>query len=142
MDLYSAIKKWYLYGILFIASIAWLAILFQYLPHYDIHNFDLTNVTAIRITDRGILGNSEKKIEDVETVKAFARLLYNSTKIDKDDAILRISQGACDVELFYRNKTTSTIRLVKTLNRGVITSGQHCYRSDSLLSLTIRTLRQ
>ena len=99
-------------------------------------------MTEIKISDRGLLGNGKKKIKNHEDIQRFAHLLKNSIKVDQSEANLKLNQGLCDVELVDKNKSIQAVTIVKTLNGGIITSGQHCYRSDSILSLILRTLNQ
>ncbi|MCU0404872.1 MAG: hypothetical protein MUE99_10035 [Chitinophagaceae bacterium] len=136
------IKSWSVLVIISIVLIGWILVEFQSLPHFDIHNFDLTNVTEIKISDRGLVGNGKKEIEDRETVQKFTGLLKSSTKLSRSEAKLKLNHGLCDVQLVDINKNIlASISVVKTLNGGIITSGQHCYRSDSILSLIINNLK-
>ena len=135
-------KHWFVSVILSIVLLGWAIVGFQSLPHYDIHNFDLSTVTEIRISDRGLLGNDEKAIEDHETIQTFEHLFKKSIAVDQSEVNLKLNHGLCDVELIYKNGSTKAITVVKTLNGGIITSGQHCYRSDSVLSMIISKLKQ
>jgi hypothetical protein len=142
MNINRAKKNWFVLVILSIILFGGIIVVFQSMSNYDIHNFDLSNLTEIRISDRGLLGNTKKVIEDHETVESFVHLLKSSIKVDQSEANLKLNQGLCDVELVYKNNSIKAVSIVKTLQGGIITSGQHCYRSDSILSMIIRTLKE
>jgi hypothetical protein len=137
------LKKWFILVVLSIVFVGWMIVALQSSPHYNIHNLDFSKVIGIKISDKGLLGNGQKEIEDSETVQKFTRLLKSSTKVSQSEANLKLNQGLCDVDLVDINKDIlASVTVVKTLNGVIITSGQHCYRSDSTLSLIINILKQ
>jgi hypothetical protein len=112
-------KNWWALAILSIVFVGLMTLIFQSLPFYDIHNFDLSQIKEIKISDRGLIGNGQKEIKDGETVEKFAYLLKVAAKIKQSNANLKINQGLCDVELVYKNNSTKAITIVKTINGGI-----------------------
>jgi len=94
----------------------------------------------MKIYDRGLLGNDKVEIKDVETIQKIGNLINSSTNISDADANLKINRGLCMLDIVFRDDKITEINVVTTVTGGIITSGQFCYRSDSLLSIIIQEL--
>ncbi len=105
-------------------------------PSLDLNNLRSSDITYIKIYDRGILGNDSLYIKDKDKLTVLSNLIISSTKIDFDSINTKANQGLCMITLKLRTEETRTFEMVNTsFSGGILSSGHYYYRNDSLLNV-------
>lgn len=105
-------------------------------PKLDINNLVRDEIVAIKIEDRGILGNDSLEIIEKAKVAELINLITSSKKVGRDSIKFKASHGLCELKLRFKNKEEINLTLTKTtFSGGILVSGSYCYRNDLLLKV-------
>lgn len=129
-------KRTFQATVLVIILLAFVYHLTGYSANYDLMNIRRSEINAISLDDRGILGNHSIQITKHSEVNHLFELFKASKRIEYSDVNLRNSNGLCDIELKLKNNKSFNMTITNAVeDGGIINSGNFYYRNDSLLVL-------